>query len=106
MNFHFCEEDEFWGELKLAAWNILHENPGTECGDWIAMLIEQYPTEVVDALGTNPMEVEAELSEWWDSMDCEDEDTGECRTYAAWAECFAAERSVERYDRLAAERRK
>ena len=48
-----CTEDEFYAELKDAAWNILHENPGTDFGDWQIMLIEQYPTEVVDALGTN-----------------------------------------------------
>ena len=47
----FDEASDFYAELKEAAWNILHENPGTDFGDWQMMLIEQYPTEVVDALG-------------------------------------------------------
>lgn len=64
-----CTEDEFYEELKEAAWNILHENPDTDLENWKMMLIEQYPTEVVDALGTNPPEIFAELSDWWDSMD-------------------------------------
>lgn len=46
------DEVDFYEELKEAAWNILHENPGTDFGDWQDMLIEQYPTEVVDALGS------------------------------------------------------
>lgn len=44
------DEPDFYGILKECAWNILHENPGTEFGDWVMMLIEQYPTEVVDAI--------------------------------------------------------
>lgn len=66
------EAPDFYADLKEAAWNILHENPGTDFGDWQMMLIEQYPTEVVDALGTNPPEVFAELSDWWDCMDYDD----------------------------------
>ena len=96
-----CEKDEFWCDLKQDAWNILHENPGTECGDWIAMLIEQYPAEVVDALGTNPFEVEAQLCDMWDCNDWEDDETGECHSFATWAEYFATDRSVELYDMLA-----
>lgn len=99
------EFGSFFEELKQAAWNILHENPGTECGEWIAMLIEQYPTEVVDALGTNPMEVEAQLCDMWDCNDWEDEETGECHSFATWAEYFATDRSVELYDMLVDARR-
>lgn len=90
----------FFDELKEAAWYILHENPGTDCGDWISMLIEQYPTEVVDALGANPIEVEAQLCDMWDCKDWEDEETGECHTFKEWAEYFATDRSVELYDML------
>lgn len=92
-------------DLKQAAWNILHENPGTECGDWIAMLVEQYPTEVVDALGANPFEVESQLSDMWDCNDWEDKETGECHSFATWAEYFATDRSVELYDMLAEAKR-
>lgn len=95
-----CAEDEFYADLKEAAWNILHENPGTNFGDWQNMLIEQYPTEVVDALGTNPPEVFAELSDWWDCMDYDDGITDLCYTFRDWAEYFATERSVELYDLL------
>ncbi len=101
----FCESDGCFEELKQAAWNILHENPGTECGDWIAMLIEQYPLEVVDALGTNPVEVEAQLSDMWDCMDFDDALTEETHTFAEWAEYFATDRSIELYDKLTEARR-
>lgn len=98
---HIEDDDpNFLGELKEAAWNILHENPGTDFGDWQMMLIEQYPTEVVDALGTNPPEVFAELSDWWDCMDYDDGITDLCYTFRDWAEYFATERSVELYDLL------
>lgn len=95
-----CTEDEFYAELKEAAWNILHENPDTDLENWKMMLIEQYPTEVVDALGTNPPEVFAELSDWWDSMGYDDGITDLCYTFRDWAEYFATERSVELYDLL------
>ena len=94
------EEVDIYAELKEAAWNILHENPGTDFGDWQTMLIEQYPTEVVDALGTNPPEVFAELSDWWDCMDYDDGVLEIPYTFRDWAEYFATERSVELYDLL------
>lgn len=94
------ETPDFYAELKEAAWNILHENPDTDLENWKMMLIEQYPTEVVDALGTNPPEVFAELSDWWDSMGYDDGITDLCYTFRDWAEYFATERSVELYDLL------
>ena len=94
------EESDFYAERKEAAWNILHDNPGTDFGDWQDMLIEQYPTEVVDALGTNPPEVFAELSDWWDSMGYDEGITDLCCTFRDWAEYFATERSVELYNQL------
>lgn len=96
----FDEASDFYADLKEAAWNILHENPGTDFGDWQMMLIEQYPTEVVDALGTNPPEVFAELSDWWDCMDYDDGVLEIPYTFQNWAEYFATERSVELYDLL------
>lgn len=100
------ENPDFYAELKEAAWNILHENPGTDFGDWQMMLIEQYPTEVVDALGTNPPEVFAELSDWWDCMDYDDGVLEIPHTFREWAEYFATERSVELYDLLVEAKRK
>lgn len=100
------EAPDFYADLKEAAWNILHENPGTDFGDWQMMLIEQYPTEVVDALGTNPPEVFAELSDWWDCMDYDDRVLEIPHTFREWAEYFATERSVELYDLLVEAKRK
>ena len=102
----FDEASDFYAELKEAAWNILHEDPGTDFGDWQMMLIEQYPTEVVDALGTNPPEVFAELSDWWDCMDYDDGVLEIPHTFREWAEYFATERSVELYDLLVEAKRK
>ena len=94
------DEVDFNAELQEAAWNILHENPDTDLESWKMMLIEQYPAEVVDALGTNPPEVFAELSDWWESMGYDDGITDLCYTFRDWAEYFATERSVELYDLL------
>ncbi len=94
------DEVDFYAELKEAAWNILHENPGTDFGDWQDMLIEQYPTEVVDALGTNPFDVFAELSDWWNTVDYDDGVLEIPYTFRDWAEYFATDRSVELYDLL------
>lgn len=99
-NEELDEEVDFNAELQEAAWNILHENPDTDLENWKMMLVEQYPTEVVDALGTNPPEVFAELSDWWNSMGYDDGITGLCYTFRDWAEYFATERSVELYDLL------
>ena len=100
------EAPDFYADLKEAAWNILHENPGTDFGDWQMMLIEQYPTEVVDALGTNPPEVFAELSDWWNCMDYDDGVLEIPHMFREWAEYFATERSVELYDLLVEAKRK
>ena len=99
------EESNFYGILKECAWNILHENPGTDFGDWMNMLIEQYPTEVVDAIGSHPAETYASLADMWDCDDYEDEATGECHSFKDWAEYFATDRSVELYDLLTEARR-
>ena len=66
-----AEEDpiDFWGELKRAAWNITREHPGIECQEWMERLIEEYPNEVVDALGPNPFDVFPLLTDTWDCND-------------------------------------
>lgn len=98
-------EPDFLADLKDAAWNILHENPGYGFDEWVQTLIDQYPGEVVDALGSNPAEAYASLSDLWDAGDYEDADTGECHSFKDWAEYFATERSIELYDMLAEARR-
>ena len=91
---------DFYKELKEAAWNVLHDNPGYGFDEWLQTLLEQYPGEVVDALGSNPTEAYASLADMWDSADYEDEAIGEWHTFAEWAEYFATDRSVELYDLL------
>lgn len=94
------EAVDFNAELKDGAWNVLHENPGYGFDEWRQALIEEYPTEVVDALGSDPFEASASLADMWDSWDYEDVETGECHTFQEWAEYFATEKSVELYDLL------
>lgn len=94
------DEPDFYGELKEAAWNILQENPGSEFDEWRQTLLEQYPTEVVDALGVDPAEAYAAIADMWDSGEYEDPQTGECHTLMEWAEYFATDHSVELYDML------
>lgn len=77
-----------YADLKEAAWNVLHENPGIDCGEWINLLLEQYPLEVVDALGTSPGEVLSILEDWWTCNDYEDPTTGLCLSFRDWAEYF------------------
>lgn len=98
-------EPDFYSELKQCEWNVLHENPGCEFDEWQQILIEQYPSEVVDALGPDPAEVYASLADMWDTEDYEDEATGECHAFKDWAEYFATDRSIELYDLLAEARR-
>lgn len=90
-----CEVDEepcdFMQELKVAAWNIVRENPGIEVQDWIEMLIKQYPSEVVDAFGSNPFEAFPLMEDFWDCNDYEDPESGECRTFADWSEYYATD---------------
>ena len=68
--------------------------------------MEQYPSEVVDAIGSHPAETYASLADMCDSEDYEDAETGECHAFRDWAEYFATDRSVELYDLLADARRK
>ena len=51
-------EDEILSQkLREAAWNVLHENPGIGFEEWKRILLEEYPSEVVDVLGTNQKRV-------------------------------------------------
>ena len=91
------EAPDFVQELKNAAWNVLKENPGIDCPEWIDILIRQYPTEVVDAFGSNPPEVHHQLTDLWE-MEYTDNRTGDWHSFAEWAEYFATDRSVELYE--------
>lgn len=96
------EGADLYDDLKMAAWNILHENLGLDCDEWQTILIEQYPT---DAIGSHPAETYATLTDMWESEEYEDTDTEECHTFAEWAEIFATDRSVQLYDSLAESKR-
>lgn len=59
-------------------------------------MIEQYPDEVVDALGSNPNEVFADLSDLWET-DYLDPKTGIEKKLCEWALVFANEQSIDIY---------
>lgn len=85
--------------LKEAAFEYLLLNPGSDFGDWQWGLINDYPILVVDALGNEPEEVYAELSELWES-EYEDERTGVYKDFKDWANVFCNESAVYIYNRL------
>lgn len=97
--FLFCETDPLMDELKDAAFEYLLLNPGSDFGEWRQGLIQDYPTEVVDALGNNPMEVYADLAELWNS-EYTDPQTGIWKDFKNWALAFANDESVDIYYRL------
>lgn len=90
------QPEGFYGELKQCAFEYLLLNPGSEFGDWQPGLIEQYPTEVVDALGNNPNEVYSGLSDLWET-DYTDPQTGIEQKLSEWAMSFANEHAVGIY---------
>jgi hypothetical protein len=92
----FCETDPLMDELKHAAFEYLLLNPGSEFCDWRQGLIQEYPTEVVDALGNDPDEIYSDLANLWQD-DYLDPTTGIEQSYAEWAQCFSNEPSVGIY---------
>lgn len=91
--------DELMDELKAAAFEYLLLNPGSDFGDWQQGLISDYPTEVIDALGTDPHEVHSALADLWES-DYEDPQTGIEQKYCQWAMAFANEYATAIYHHL------
>lgn len=83
-------------ELKEAAFEYLLLNPGSEFGDWQTGLVSDYPTEVVDALGTDPEDVYARLADLWESDYC-DPKTGVEQEFSEWALSFTNENAVGIY---------
>lgn len=84
------------GELKEVAFEYLLLNPGSEFGDWQQGLISDYPTEVVDALGTDPEDVYASLADLWED-DYDDPKTGISQKFSEWAMSFANDYAVGIY---------
>ena len=91
--------DTSMDELRDAAFEYLLLNPGSEFGDWREGLIEQYPAEVVDALGNNPEQVHADLADLWES-DYWEQKTDIEQKFCDWAQAFATEKSVDLYYEL------
>ena len=66
---HIEDDDpNFLEELKDAAQEVWQDNPGTTFEEWRHTLIVQYPTEIVDALGTDEKEVNSRLYELWEEV--------------------------------------
>lgn len=86
----YTKADTSIDELKASAFEYLLLNPGSEFGDWRQGFIEEYPTEVVDALGSNPWEVYADLADLWETDYC-DPATGMEQKYSEWAMTFTNE---------------
>ncbi|MBD5202912.1 MAG: hypothetical protein HDS81_06340 [Bacteroidales bacterium] len=96
---HDESKDDSMEELKAVAFEYLLLNPGSEFGDWQKGLIEEYPSEVIDALGSIPADVYAGLADLWES-EYTDLKTGIYKDFHEWAECFANEQAVDIYYRL------
>lgn len=94
----FCTSDETLDELKAAAFEVLHLNPGSEFGDWQSELINNYSAEVIDVYGghANPEDVFSGLSDLWQS-EYKDVATGIERTFAQWAAIFCNEEARDFY---------
>lgn len=91
-----AEEDtedtpDFEAELVEAGWNIVHDNPGIECAEWMDLLVQRYPLEVVDALGNNPFVVFPTLEDWWEQKEYTDPETGDWNTLAGWSDYYATD---------------
>lgn len=94
--FPFNETDPLMDELNEAAFEYLLLNPGSEFGDWKNGLTTEYPAEVVDAFGNNPVEVNSDLADLWECDYC-DPKTGIEQKFSEWAMSFANEHSVGIY---------
>ena len=97
--FPWGDSDPLMDELKAAAFEYLLLNPGSEFGDWQQGLIEQYPAEVVDALGPDPAEVYSDLADLWE-REYLDPNTGIEQIFSEWAESFMTDASVGIYYHL------
>ncbi len=88
--------NETLDELKHVAFEAILLNPGSEFDDWQQTLIYEYPSEVVDAYGYDPEDVEASLSDLWETP-YEDTASGLEYTFETWAQCFCNEAAVQLY---------
>lgn len=87
--------DEFLNELRNAAFEVLLLHPATTRETWVQTLMEQYPAEVTDALGTDTETTRERLKKMW--HDTYTDTAGETRSYAEWAALFATEENITEY---------
>lgn len=82
-------------ELHHAAFEVLLLHPGSTRDIWVQTLIEQYPAEVADALGTDKETTRELLNKMWG--DTYTDTAGNTRTYAEWAALLATEEDITEY---------
>lgn len=87
--------EELLNELHHAAFEVLLLHPGTTRDTWVQTLMEQYPAEVKDALGTDTETTRERLNKMW-GEDYTDT-AGNTRSYADWAALLATENDITEY---------
>ena len=87
--------DELLNELHNAAFVVLLLHPGSTREKWVQTIMEQYPAEVADALGTDEEQFRERLNKMW-GEDYTDT-AGVTRSYADWAALFATEEDISNY---------
>ena len=96
LSYLYGQTDELLEELKVVAFEMLLQNPGTEKDVWVQTLVEDYPDEVVNAYGNNPSEVYSLLDDLWESPYYDPASDKEL-DFADWALTFATDQSVHLY---------
>ena len=87
--------EDFLDELRNAAFEVLLLQPATTRETWVQTLMEQYPAEVIDALGTDEETTRERLNKMW-GEDYTDT-AGNTRSYADWAARFATDAAITEY---------
>ena len=82
-------------ELHHAAFEVLLLHPATTRDTWVQTLMEQYPAEVTDALGTDEKTTRERLKKMWG--DTYTDTAGVTRSYADWAAQFATDAAITEY---------
>ena len=88
-------DEELLNELHHAAFEVLLLHPATTRETWVQTLVEQYPAEVIDALGTDEQNARERLNKMW--HDTYTDTAGKTRSYADWAAQFATEEDITEY---------
>lgn len=86
-------------ELKAAAFETLLFFPGQTFESWKKILILEYTSEVVGALGSNPEDVDEGLTLLWESV-YEDDCTGIAKKYCEWAALLKNQAMADYYKKL------